>query len=88
MTPLTTLLAERLAFKPCGSNNFGDVMRDEGVQWENARTKPITDQLVKVVEAAEALLVWAKGNHKMPNYSEVIANTDEALSNLKKAVKT
>lgn len=80
MTPLATLLAERLAFKPCGSNNFGDVMRDEGVQWENARTKPITDALIKVVEAAELL--------RNPFIDVAICEQqfDEALASLRKLV--
>lgn len=53
-----TSISERLAkcFAEDGlklSGNFGDVMRDEGVQWERDRTKPLVSALCSAVEALE-----------------------------------
>jgi hypothetical protein len=82
---LSKRLAEALAFKPCGSKNFGDVLRDEGVKWECDRRTPIDAAVVKCVEALEVWNTYC--GPKTTGTDAALSMTTKALAELEAAVE-
>lgn len=80
MTDLAARLRKLVEFKPCGSSNFGDVLRDEGVQWENTRLQPIIEALIEATQLVERLNITLQG-HEEGRW------TRECLAGLKALVK-
>lgn len=91
MTDLKTRLLERLAYDPVKSINFGDVIREEGVQWENARTKSLVEALVEcaaLLESANKTLRYVQEEyahgHGVNLIYETVTVNSEALSRLER----
>lgn len=87
MTPLTEKLKRKLEFERKNVNNMGITALERyyiGAEFENARLRPILDQLILCVAALEPARNWQADDEPMKS---LLLKAQQALTQLEKVLE-
>lgn len=82
MSDLKSRLAKALALPEVKGTNLGDVLREEGVQWEHARTRKLVEALVECVLALETIHVCYVPEHYDFSSDRALAAVEACLEEM------